>query len=195
MLDTKGFEIILASGSPRRQNFFNKMQIPFKVKVIPVAENFPEKLNGIEIAQHIVRQKSEPFIKTILDKQLIITADTIVWHKNQSLGKPKNIKEAKKMLNSLSNSTHEVITGVGFLQKSSLEIIYEVSRVTFGHLTELEIENYVKTQSPLDKAGGYGIQDLFGLQNIFSIQGSYSNIIGLPVAQVFKKIKEIISKN
>jgi septum formation protein len=99
------------------------------------------------------------------------------------------------MLNSLSNSTHEVITAVGFLQKSSLEIIYEVSRVTFGHLTELEIENYVKTQSPLDKAGGYGIQDLFGLQNIFSIQGSYSNIIGLPVAQVFKKIKEIISKN
>ena len=70
MLDTKGFEIILASGSPRRQNFFNKMQIPFKVKVIPVAEDFPEKLNGIEIAQHIVRQKSEPFIKTILDKGL-----------------------------------------------------------------------------------------------------------------------------
>ena len=177
MLDTKGFEIILASGAPRRQDFFNKMQIPFTVKVMPVAEDFPEKLNGIEIVQYIVRQKSEPFIKNILDKQLIITADTIVWHNNRSLGKPKNIKEAKIMLNSLSNSTHEVITAVGFLQKSSQEIIYEVSRVTFGHLTELEIENYVKTRSPLDKAGGYGIQDVFGLQNIISIQGSYSNII------------------
>ena len=83
MLDTKGFEIILASGSPRRHDFFNKMQIPFTVKVIPVDEDFPENLNGVEIAQHIVRQKSEPFIKTILDKQLIITADTIVWHKNE----------------------------------------------------------------------------------------------------------------
>ena len=95
----------------------------------------------------------------------------------------------------LANDSHEVITAVGFLQKDSWDVIYEVSRVTFGVLNDLEIENYIKTGSPLDKAGAYGIQDSFGIQNITSIHGSYSNIIGLPVPQVLKKIKEIITKN
>ena len=195
MLDTKGFEIILASGSPRRHAFFREMNVPFIVKVVPVAEDFPQNLNGIEIVQHIIRQKSEPFLSQVLDNQLIITADTIVWHKNQSLGKPKDSKEAKTMLSSISKSTHEVITAVGFLQKDSWEMIYEISKVTFGNLSDLEIEKYIKTGSPLDKAGAYGIQDPFGIRNVTSIQGSYSNIIGLPVPQVLKKIKEIISKN
>ena len=195
MLDTKGFEIILASGSPRRHAFFQEMNVPFTVKVVPVAEDFPQNLNGIEIVQHIIRQKSEPFLSEVLDNQLIITADTIVWHKNQSLGKPKDSKEAKTMLSSISKSTHEVITAVGFLQKDSWEMIYEISKVTFGNLSDLEIEKYIKTRSPLDKAGAYGIQDPFGIRNVTSIQGSYSNIIGLPVPQVLKKIKEIISKN
>ena len=195
MIDTKGFEIILASGSPRRYTFFQEMNVPFVVKVVPVAEDFPQNLNGIEIVQHIIRQKSEPFLSEVLDNQLIITADTIVWHKNQSLGKPKDSKEAKTMLSSISKSTHEVITAVGFLQKDSWEMIYEISKVTFGNLSDLEIEKYIKTGSPLDKAGAYGIQDPFGIRNVTSIQGSYSNIIGLPVPQVLKKIKEIISKN
>lgn len=195
MIDTKGFEIILASGSPRRHAFFREMNVPFIVKVVPVAEDFPQNLNGIEIVQHIIRQKSEPFLSEVLDNQLIITADTIVWHKNQSLGKPKDSKEAKTMLSSISKSTHEVITAVGFLQKDSWEMIYEISKVTFGNLSDLEIEKYIKTGSPLDKAGAYGIQDPFGIRNVTSIQGSYSNIIGLPVPQVLKKIKEIISKN
>ena len=195
MIDTKGFEIILASGSPRRHAFFREMNVPFIVKVVPVAEDFPQNLNGIEIVQHIIRQKSEPFLSQVLDNQLIITADTIVWHKNQSLGKPKDSKEAKTMLSSISKSTHEVITAVGFLQKDSWEMIYEISKVTFGNLSDLEIEKYIKTGSPLDKAGAYGIQDPFGIRNVTSIQGSYSNIIGLPVPQVLKKIKEIISKN
>jgi len=184
MLNTNGFKIILASGSPRRKAFFEQMELPFKVKVIPVDEDFPSGLNGIEIAKHIVQEK-----------QLIITADTIVWHNNESLGKPKNNVQAKNMLMTLSNDSHEVITAVGFLQKDSWELIYEVSRVTFGKINDLEIENYIKTGSPLDKAGAYGIQDSFGIKNITSIHGSYSNIIGLPVPQVLKKIKEIISKN
>ena len=189
------FEIILASGSPRRKAFFEEMQIDFRTEVIPVEENFPLGLRGIEIARHIAYKKSEAFLKKIKKNQLIITADTIVWHENESLGKPINNEMAKKMLNRLSDSQHQVITAVCFLTKEKIEMIHEVSTVTFGKLSEDEIHNYIKTRSPLDKAGGYGVQDSFGIRNIVSINGSYTNIIGLPVAQVLKKIKEIVNKN
>ena len=189
------FEIILASGSPRRKAFFEEMQLDFRTEVIPIEENFPLGLRGIEIARHIAYKKSEAFLKKIKKNQLIITADTIVWHENESLGKPINNEEAKKMLNRLSDSQHQVITAVCFLTKEKFEMIHEVSTVTFGKLSEDEIHNYIKTRSPLDKAGGYGVQDSFGIRNIVSINGSYTNIIGLPVAQVLKKIKEIVNKN
>ena len=189
------FEIILASGSPRRKAFFEEMQLGFRVEVVPVKENFPSGLNGVEIARYLAMKKSKCFLKKIKKKQLIITADTIVWHQNESLSKPKNKEEVKKMLNRLSNSKHQVITAVGFLTKEEFEMIHEISTVTFGKLSEEEIENYIKTRSPFDKAGGYGIQDTFGIRNIVSINGSYTNIIGLPVAQVLKKIKEILIKH
>ena len=188
-------QIILASSSPRRKFFFEKMQLDFIVKVIPVKEKYPPGLNGIETARHIAHKKSEAFLEKIKKNQLVITADTIVWHKNKSLGKPSNSLEAKKMLKKLSNSSHEVITAVCFLTKEKTEIIHEVSTVTFGKVSEDEINDYIKTGSPFDKAGSYGIQDPFGIRNIVSINGSYTNIIGLPVAQVLKKIKEIIIEN
>lgn len=195
MIDTNGFELILASGSPRRKAFFDEMELPFRVQVLPVNENFPSGLDGIAIAQHIVRKKAEAFLEIIKEKQLVITADTVVWHKNQFLGKPQNNNEAKTMLRSLSNDTHDVITAVGFLQKTNWEMLFEVSQVCFGPLSDNEIDAYVKTGSPLDKAGAYGIQDPFGIRNVTFIKGSYSNIIGLPVPQVLKKIREITSKN
>ena len=188
-------QIILASSSPRRKFFFEKMQLDFIVKVIPVKEKYPPGLNGIETARHIAHKKSEAFFEKIKKNQLVITADTIVWHKNKPLGKPSNSIEAKIMLKKLSNSSHEVITAVCFLTKEKIEIIHEVSTVTFGQVSENEINDYVKTGSPFDKAGSYGIQDPFGIRNIVSINGSYTNIIGLPVAQVLKKIKEIIIEN
>jgi septum formation protein len=195
MIDTNGFELILASGSPRRKAFFEEMDLPFRVQVLPINENFPNGLDGIAIAQHIVRKKAEAFLEIIKEKQLVITADTVVWHKNQFLGKPQNNDEAKTMLRSLSNDTHDVITAVGFLQKTNWEMLFEVSQVCFGPLSDNEIDAYVKTGSPLDKAGAYGIQDPFGIRNVTFIKGSYSNIIGLPVPQVLKKIREITSKN
>ena len=195
MIDTNGFELILASGSPRRKAFFEEMDLPFRVQLLPVNENFPSGLDGIAIAQHIVRKKAEAFLEIIKEKQLVITADTVVWHKNQFLGKPQNNDEAKTMLRSLSNDTHDVITAVGFLQKTNWEMLFEVSQVSFGPLSDNEIDAYVKTGSPLDKAGAYGIQDPFGIRNVTFIKGSYSNIIGLPVPQVLKKIREITSKN
>lgn len=194
-MNSKKNQIILASGSPRRKFFFEKMQLNFIVKVIPVKEKYPPGLNGIETARHIAHKKSEAFFEKIKKNQLVITADTIVWHKNKTLGKPSNSIEAKIMLKKLSNSSHEVITAVCFLTKEKIEIIHEVSTVTFGQVSENEINDYVKTGSPFDKAGSYGIQDPFGIRNIVSINGSYTNIIGLPVAQVLKKIKEIIIEN
>ena len=191
-MKTKGLNIILASGSPRRQHFFEEMKIPFSIKVIPVSEEFPDNLKGAEIAQYIVKQKAAPFQDLVKDNELIITADTIVWNKNQCLGKPVDAINAKQLLLSLSNTTHQVITAVGFLQKDKWECIHEISEVTFGPLSEIEIQNYIETGSPMDKAGAYGIQDSFGILNIRSISGSYTNIIGLPVTQVLEKIKEII---
>tara|TARA_Y100001958_G_C21199151_1_gene526030 strand:- start:379 stop:963 length:585 start_codon:yes stop_codon:yes gene_type:complete len=188
-------QIILASSSPRRKFFFEKMQLNFIVKVIPVKEKYPPGLNGIETARHIAHKKSEAFFEKIKKNQLVITADTIVWHKNKPLGKPSNSIEAKIMLKKLSNSSHKVITAVCFLTKEKIEIIHEVSTVTFGQVSENEINDYIETGSPFDKAGSYGIQDPFGIRNIVSINGSYTNIIGLPVAQVLKKIKEIIIEN
>tara|TARA_B100000035_G_scaffold266533_1_gene239259 strand:+ start:282 stop:866 length:585 start_codon:yes stop_codon:yes gene_type:complete len=194
-MNSKKNQIILASGSPRRKFFFEKMQLNFIVKVIPVKEKYPPGLNGIETARHIAHKKSEAFFEKIKKNQLVITADTIVWHKNKPLGKPSNSIEAKIMLKKLSNSSHEVITAVCFLTKEKIEIIHEVSTVTFGQVSENEINDYIETGSPFDKAGSYGIQDPFGIRNIVSINGSYTNIIGLPVAQVLKKIKEIIIEN
>ena len=182
-MNSAAFEIILASGSPRRQAFFREMGLTFQVQVKPVDETFPPKLNGIQIAQHIVRQKAQPFLHTMEDNQLVITADTVVWHEHNALGKPQNVKEARNMLHALSAATHEVITAVGFLQKDKWESLYEVSKVSFAPLSDDEIETYLESGSPMDKAGAYGIQDNFGIRNVTYIEGSYSNIIGLPVPQ------------
>jgi len=193
-MDTGGYKIILASGSPRRMKFFEEMEIPFSKKVIPIDENFPDNLKGAEIAEYIVKEKAEPFKAMVEKDEIVITADTIVWNKNKCLGKPKDRAEATQILQSLSNDTHQVITAVGFLQKNKWECIHEISEVTFGFLSDEAIQSYIKSGSPMDKAGAYGIQDSFGVQNILSISGSYTNIIGLPVAQVLEKLKEIIKE-
>ena len=191
-MDTKGYQVILASGSPRRKAFFEQMGIPFTQKVIPVEEVFPNTLSGVSIVEYLVKLKAQAFESSIEDNQLIITADTIVWHQNQCLGKPADEYEGKQMLSQLSNSTHQVITAVGFLQKNKWESLHCISEVRFKSLSEKAITDYIATGSPMDKAGAYGIQDSFGMCHINSIKGSYTNIIGLPVAQVLGKIEEIL---
>ena len=191
-MDTKGYQVILASGSPRRKAFFEQMGIPFTQKVIPVEEVFPNALSGVSIVEYLVKLKAQAFESGIEDNQLVITADTIVWHQNQCLGKPADEYEGKQMLSQLSNSTHQVITAVGFLQKNKWESLHCISEVRFKSLSEKAITDYIATGSPMDKAGAYGIQDSFGMCHINSIKGSYTNIIGLPVAQVLGKIEEIL---
>jgi len=191
-MDTKGYQVILASGSPRRKAFFEQMGIPFTQKVIPVEEVFPNALSGVSIVEYLVKLKAQAFESSIEDNQLVITADTIVWHQNQCLGKPADEHEAKQMLSQLSDSTHQVITAVGFLQKNKWESLHCISEVRFKSVSEKAITDYIATGSPMDKAGAYGIQDSFGMCHINSIKGSYTNIIGLPVAQVLGKIEEIL---
>ena len=120
-MNLNDYEIILASGSPRRQDFLRSLNIPFTIKTHPVDETFPPSLKGKEIAEFIVRQKNAPFVDNIRPKQIVITADTIVWCENRYLGKPKNKKEAKDMLGFLSGKSHEVITSVGFLTQKNLK--------------------------------------------------------------------------
>jgi septum formation protein len=194
MLDLNGFEIILASSSPRRKAFLESLNIPFSIKTFSVDETFPPQLQGEEIAQHIVRQKNAPFKEIIQDHQIVITADTIVWCENRYLGKPQNKKAAKEMLSFLSGKSHEVITSVGFLTSRNFEVITETTKVYFKDLTDKEIDHYIEESSPLDKAGAYGIQEWIGAIGITQIKGSYTNVVGLPLAQVKEKIAILIQE-
>ena len=194
MLDLNGFEIILTSSSPRRKAFLESLNIPFSIKTFSVDETFPPQLQGEEIAQHIVRQKNAPFKEIIQDHQIVITADTIVWCENRYLGKPQNKKAAKEMLSFLSGKSHEVITSVGFLTSRNFELITETTKVYFKDLTDQEIDHYIEVSSPLDKAGAYGIQEWIGAIGITQIKGSYTNVVGLPLAQVKEKITILIKE-
>lgn len=194
MISLNGYEIILASGSPRRKEFLRSLNIPFTIKTHKVDESFPPGLRDKEIAQFIVQKKNSPFIKNIQKQQIVITADTIVWCENRYLGKPKNKEAAKEMLRFLSGKSHEVITSVGFLTSQNFEMITEITRVYFKNLMDQEIDFYITESSPLDKAGAYGIQDWIGTIGITQIVGSYTNVVGLPLAQVKDKIKLLVQE-
>jgi septum formation protein len=194
MLNLNGFEIILASISPRRKTFLESLNIPFSIKTFSVDETFPQQLQGEEITQHIVQKKNAPFTELIQDRQIVITADTIVWCENRYLGKPQNKKAAKEMLSFLSGKSHEVITSVGFLTSRNFEVITETTKVYFKDLTDQEIDHYIEESSPLDKAGAYGIQEWIGAIGITQIKGSYTNVVGLPLAQVKEKIAILIQE-
>ena len=194
MFKLNGYEVILASESPRRKAFFEQLGIPFKIQLNPIDESFPPQLKGIEIPEYIVNKKSEPFKKKILPKQIFVIADTIVWCEDQYLGKPNDIEKAKEMLRFLSGKSHQVITSVGFLTINKFDIISEVTNVQFRELTANEIEKYITIQPPLDKAGAYGIQDWIGEIGIIKIVGSYTNVVGLPLSQVGERIKLLTQK-
>ena len=188
------YELILASGSPRRHKYLTDLGLPFRIEKKEVEETFPQSLEGAAIAEHITTSKAAPFRDSVRAKQLVITADTIVWHQNRYLGKPVSIKEAEQMLHSLSGSTHEVITAVGFLTAKDWEIITVSTKVRFHPLPAHEIKAYVASGGPMDKSGAYGIQDRIGTIGIASIQGSYTNVVGLPMAQFYEKLVNKLSQ-
>ena len=128
------------------------------------------------------------------EKELVITADTIVWHNYQCLGKPKDREEAVLMLQQISGKAHEVVTSVAFTQAHQQTIIHEKSKVYFKTLTQEEIDYYIDNYHPFDKAGAYGIQEWIGTVGIEKIEGSYANIVGLPVAQVLATLEKICTQ-
>jgi|TARA_Y100000287_G_scaffold87560_1_gene69512 septum formation protein len=186
----KGKKIILGSNSPRRKQLLHDAGINFQIRAFPTNENYPTKLKGSEITEYLVKKKSKEF-KGVKDDEIIITADTIVWAQNEHLGKPNNITEAKKFLEKLSNMKHEVITSVCFTEKEKQTIISESTFVLFKKLSISEINYYLNNFDFLDKAGAYGIQDWIGNIGVKRIEGSYTNVVGLPVCQVIDVLQKL----
>lgn len=184
------YSIILASGSPRRQQFFKDLGIPFSIRLKEVEEIYPQHLVAHEITDYLARLKSKEFLD-IGDDEVIITSDTIVWLNGNAIGKPKNYEDAFNMLCSLSDGHHEVYTSVCIKTKYSETIINDKTTVYFKALTEDEIHYYLKTYKPFDKAGSYGIQDWIGLVGIDKIEGSYFNVMGLPVHKLYKELMKL----
>lgn len=185
------YQINLASGSPRRQALFKQLKIPFKSVTKPIIESYPSDLKAEEITNFLVKKKFQPFIKNLSNNDLIITADTIVWHKNKSLEKPKNKLQAIAMIEALSNQKHTVITSVG-IKTIAKEIIFcDKTDVYFKKLSIDEINYYVNHYNPIDKAGAYGIQEWIGLIGVTKIEGSYFNVMGLPVHKLYNELKKI----
>jgi len=195
IINNSNYEIILGSGSSRRKELLEMTGIKFIVNSNPVNENFPESLRGKEIAEFIVSKKTKPFREIVKENQIIITADTLVWFEDKCWGKPNDKNDAKKMLKQFAGLSHEVITSVGFLTSKNFEILTEVTEVTYKDLNEKEINYYVDTVNPIDKAGSYGIQDWIGMIGVERIKGSYTSVLGLPVPQVTGQILKIINEN
>ncbi len=189
----KNYTIILASGSPRRQQFFTDLEIPFEVRLKPVDETYPSRLVHFEISNYLAELKALPFKNQLNNTDILITSDTIVWHNGKALGKPKNETDAFAMLKSLSNTTHEVITSVCFTTNTYTKTLYDITRVSFKALTNHEIYYYIKTAKPFDKAGAYGIQEWIGQIGVTKIEGSYFNVMGLPTHIVYKTLNEIVN--
>lgn len=184
-------KIILASGSPRRQQFFKDLDLDFEIRIKEVDEVFPDTLRGEEITNYLAQLKANAFEGLLNDNELLVTSDTIVWHNDKALGKPKDYDDAFQILKSLFNSTHEVITSVCFKTKATIAILSETTKVTFGDLNDEAIAYYLEKYQPYDKAGAYGIQEWIGFVGVTKIEGSYTNVMGLPTDKVFEYLSKL----
>jgi septum formation protein len=181
----KGYKLILASGSPRRQQFMHDLDVDFEVRLKDVEEVYPDHLKGAEITDFLALLKAQA-LDDLAENEIVITSDTIVWHQDTALGKPKDYEDAFAMLSSLSGKTHEVITSVCIKNTGAINVFNETTKVTFNALSEDEIKYYLDNYKPYDKAGSYGIQEWIGLVAIARIEGSYANVVGLPVDKVYQ---------
>jgi septum formation protein len=189
-----GYTVILASGSPRRQQFLKELDIDFEIRLKEVEEVYPEHLQGAAITDFLAELKAAAFGGALSGSEILITSDTIVWHEGKALGKPRDYDDAFAMLQSLSGKTHEVITSVCIRTGSLSNTFNETTRVTFNPLADDEIKYYLDNYKPFDKAGSYGIQEWIGLVAIARIDGSYANVVGLPVDKVYRHLNTIALK-
>ena len=185
----KNYKLVLASGSPRRQQFMRDLDVDFEVRLKDVEEIYPDHLQGAEITNFLALLKAQA-LNDLADNEIVITSDTIVWHENKALGKPKDYDDAFAILRSLSGKTHEVITSVCIKNTGYTDVFNETTRVTFNALSDDEIKYYLDNYTPFDKAGAYGIQEWIGLVAIAKIEGSYANVVGLPVDKVYQYLSK-----
>jgi septum formation protein len=193
MLATKlaQYSLILASGSPRRQQFFKDLDLEFEIRLKEIEEVYPPELKAGEITNYLAELKANAFEGELNENEILITSDTIVWHNNKALGKPKDEQDAFAILKSLSNATHEVITSVCFKTKEKSEIISEITKVTFNTLSDESIRYYLTHYKPYDKAGAYGIQEWIGFIGVAKIEGSYTNVMGMPTDKVYDYLNNL----
>ena len=180
--------IILASGSPRRQQFFKEMDLHYTIRLKEIEEIYPEHLQAEEITNFLAELKASAFENELNEIDVLVTSDTIVWLNGKALGKPKDYNDAFQMLQQLANQTHEVITSVCLKSIDKTEVFHCVTKVTFANLSDDAIRYYLDNYQPFDKAGSYGIQDWIGLIGISKIEGSYTNVVGLPTEMLFQKL-------
>lgn len=186
----KNHRIVLASNSPRRKELLSGIDMEYEIHTLPdVDESYPETLPHEEVAEFLARKKASAYAAEWCDDVLLITADTVVLWEDKILGKPVDKADAKQMLRTLSDSTHRVITGVCFTTKRKQKSFSALSKVTFGPLSDEEIDYYVEKYLPLDKAGAYGVQEWIGYVAVKHIEGSYFNIMGLPIFRVYQELK------
>ncbi|MDC0629798.1 MAG: Maf family nucleotide pyrophosphatase [Flavobacteriaceae bacterium] len=184
----KSRHIILASSSPRRQELIKGLGLDFEIRIKPVKEEYPDRLRHFEISDYLAQLKSMPFVDELTPNDILITSDTIVWHNESALGKPKDNTDAFEMLKALSGQTHEVITSVCFKSIRAEKTINSITKVTFKPLSDEEIWYYINNFKVLDKAGAYGIQDWIGQVGVTKIEGSYFNVMGFPMNHIYKTL-------
>ncbi len=184
------YKIILASNSPRRKELLAGLDIDFQTRIIEgIDESYPHDLPTLKIAEFISKKKADAYIQTMSDDELVITADTVVILGDEVMGKPHDEADAKRMLGELSGQTHQVTTGVTLSTRQRQVSFSVVTNVTFKELSSDEIDYYVHTYKPMDKAGAYGIQEWIGYIGVTALEGSYFNVMGLPVQRIYEALK------
>jgi septum formation protein len=186
------WHLILASRSPRRQQLLEELGLNFEVRINDYDEEYPDDISGSEIAEFLAYKKALCFKGKLSDNEIVITADTIVWCSEKVLNKPVDYTDAFGILKTLSGKSHEVITGVTFFSKFGEHTFSDLTKVTFDNLSDEAIDYYINKYLPYDKAGAYGIQEWIGLVGIISIEGSYFNVMGLPVQKLYYELKDFI---
>lgn len=185
----KKYKIVLGSASPRRQELLRGINLNFEVIPMDVEESYPPYLTGVEIPMYLAEKKADAYKSMLDDELMVITADTIVFLDGKVLGKPDDKADAFKMLQRLSGKTHQVITGVCISTNLRRRTFHTISEVKFARLNDSEIEYYLEYYAPYDKAGSYGVQEWIGFIAVENINGSYFNVMGLPIQRLYNELK------
>ena len=185
------YSIILASNSPRRKERLSGIGVKYEFRMLPdIDESYPETVSADEVAGYLAEKKASAYLPELNDDELLITADTVVLLDSIVIGKPSDEADAIRMLQLLSGKTHKVITGVCLTSKKKQVVFSDTAYVTFGELSREEISYYVSNYKPYDKAGAYGVQEWIGYVAVEKIEGSYFNVMGLPIFKVYKELKQ-----